>query len=124
MEMPATSPSDNQVKIASGLNFLAGIWLIISPWVYGTVYSAGSAWNNIIVGIIIAVFAAIRFFSPRSAVGLSWINALLGIWMILSPWIYRYAANRPRLWNSIIMGIIVVILSVWSATATRRRAVA
>jgi hypothetical protein len=113
------NPRDNQVKVASGLNFLVGIWLIISPWVYGSIYRVGSAWNNIIVGIIIAIFAAIRFFSPRSAVGLSWINALLGIWMIISPWIYGYANNSARLWNSVIFGIIVLILALWSASATR-----
>jgi hypothetical protein len=119
MEMSAARSNDGQVRVASGLNFLAGIRLIISPWIYGSIYNAGSAWNNIIVGIIIAVFAAIRFFSPRSAVALSWLNALLGIWMILSPWIYGYAANTARLWNSVIFGIIVVILAVWSASATR-----
>lgn len=120
MEMRTASPSDNQVKVASGLNFLAGIWLVISAWVYGTIYSSGSSWNSIIVGIAIAVFAAIRFFSPRSAVGLSWINALLGIWMIISPWVYGYAAANPaRMWNSVIFGIIAMILGVWSAAATR-----
>lgn len=120
MEMRTTGTDTSQVKVASGLNFLAGIWIIISAWVYGAIYTSGSAWNSIIVGIIIAVFAAIRFFSPRSAVALSWINALLGIWMIISPWVYGYAGtNAARTWNSVIFGIIVLILGVWSAAATR-----
>lgn len=121
-----TANSDtSQVKVASGLNFLAGIWIIISAWVYGAIYTSGSAWNSIIIGIVIAVFAAIRFFSPRSAVGLSWINALLGIWMIISPWVYGYAnTNEARMWNSVIFGIIVLILGVWSAAATRNERVA
>ena len=120
MEMRSASTDTSQVKVASGLNFLAGIWIVISAWVYGAVYTSGSAWNSIIVGIVIAAFAAIRFFSPRSAVGLSWINALLGIWMIISPWVYGYAStNTPRMWNSVIFGIIVLILGVWSAAATR-----
>lgn len=120
MEMSVTRPQNGQVKTASGLNFLAGLWLIISPWVFGaTMRGTGAAWNSVIVGIIIAVFAAIRFFAPRSAVGLSWINALLGVWMIISPWIYGYAANAAWLWNSIILGIIVVVLGVWSATGAR-----
>lgn len=121
-----TANSDtSQVKVASGLNFLAGIWIIISAWVYGAIYTSGSAWNSIIIGIVIAVFAAIRFFSPRSAVGLSWINALLGIWMIISPWVYGYVnTNEARMWNSVIFGIIVLILGVWSAAATRNERVA
>ena len=120
VEMRTANADTSQVKVASGLNFLAGIWIIISAWVYGAIYTSGSAWNSIVVGIVIAVFAAIRFFSPRSAVGLSWINALLGIWMIISPWVYGYAGtNTARMWNSVIFGIIVLILGVWSAAATR-----
>lgn len=120
MEVQVAHPNDGSTRVASGLNVLAGIWLIISPWVYGSIYRGGSAWNSIIVGIIVGVFALIRFFSPRSAVALSWINAILGLWMIISPWIYGYAGDAARLWNSIIVGIIVVILGVWSASSTPR----
>ncbi|HEU4585369.1 MAG TPA: SPW repeat protein [Gemmatimonadaceae bacterium] len=123
--MRTADTDTSQVRVASGLNFLAGIWIIISAWVYGAIYTSGSAWNSIIVGIVIAVFSAIRFFSPRSAVGLSWINALLGIWMIISPWVFGYAGtNTARMWNSVIFGIIVLILGVWSAAATRDTRVA
>jgi len=124
VEMRTADTDTSQVKVASGLNFLAGVWIIISAWVYGAIYTSGSAWNSIIVGIVIAVLAAIRFFAPRSAVGLSWINALLGIWMIISPWVYGYAATSAgRMWNSVIFGIIVLILGVWSAAATRNSSV-
>ena len=120
MEMRTANTDTSQVRVASGLNFLAGIWIIISAWVYGAIYTSGSAWNSIIVGIVVAVLAAIRFFAPRSAVGLSWINALLGIWIIISPWVFGYAStNTARMWNSVIFGIIVLILGVWSAAATR-----
>lgn len=119
MEMATANSFDRQVKAASGLSFLVGIWLIISPSVYGEPTVPGAAWNSIIVGIIIAIFAAIRFFAPRSAVGLSWINALLGIWMIISPWIYGYTANTGFMWNSVIVGLIALVLAIWSAAATR-----
>jgi hypothetical protein len=40
--------------------------------------------------------------------------------MIISPWVYGYAAtSTARMWNSVIFGIIVLILGVWSAAATR-----
>lgn len=120
--MRSASSDVSQVKVASGLSLLAGLWIIISAWVFGDIYTSGNAWNSIVIGAVIAVSSAIRFFSPRSAVGLSWINALLGIWMIISPWVYGYAStNEARTWNSVIFGMIVLILGVWSATATRER---
>jgi len=107
-----------QVRFASGINIIAGIWTIISPWVYGFYNGVGNVWNSVIVGIIIAIFAAIRFFGTAGTVWLSWINALLGIWLILSPWIYGFTDNTGRKWNSVIVGIVVLVLSIWSAVAT------
>lgn len=120
MEIRTSDSDTSQVKVASGLNFLAGVWTVISVWVYGAAYTGGSAWNGVVVGIVIAVFAAIRFLAPRSATSLSWINALLGVWLIISPWVFGYAGtNIPLMWNGVIFGIIVLILGVWSAAATR-----
>ena len=107
-----------QVRFASGINIIAGIWTIISPWVYGFYNGVGNVWNSVIVGIVIAIFAAIRFFGTAGTVWLSWINALLGIWLILSPWIYGFTDNTGRKWNSVIVGIVVLVLSIWSAVAT------
>ena len=109
---------NNAVRVASGLNILLGIWVIISPWVYGHPYSVGSVWNSVIVGILIVIFAAIRF-SGSPATWPSWLNVLLGIWLIISPWIYGYAGHNAREWNSIIFGIICIILAAWSAAANR-----
>lgn len=108
----------SQVRVASGLNFLAGLWVIISPWVYGHTGSVGSVWNDVIVGIIIAILAASRFSGAR-ALWPSWINVLLGIWLIISPWIYGFAFHRARVWNSVIFGIVVIILGLWSGFAGR-----
>ena len=44
------------VATASGLNALAGIWLIIAPFVLG--YRNGDPyWNDIILGVIVCVLA-------------------------------------------------------------------
>lgn len=51
----------------SGINVLAGIWLIISPWVLGLSSNRVATWDLVILGIIVGVLAAIRFFSGLSA---------------------------------------------------------
>ncbi|HVY81355.1 MAG TPA: SPW repeat protein [Steroidobacteraceae bacterium] len=108
-----------QVRVASGINTLLGLWLIASPWVYG--YSAGqigSVWNSVIVGVLIAVFGLMRVRTPHEATAFSWINLVLGIWTVISPWIYGYAANTGRMWNNVIVGIVVFLLSIWSGSIT------
>jgi hypothetical protein len=105
----------NGARFPSALNFIAGIYLLISAWIGGV--SAGNRANGIIFGIIVAVLAALRF-SESAGRWASWVNALIGIWLIISPWVYGYA-DESWMWNSIIVGIIMLVLGAWSAMASR-----
>lgn len=114
--MEARQSTVGQVKLASGLNVLAGIWEIIAPFVLG--YSSNSAvtTNDVIVGIIVAVLAAIRFFGAYAAAWLSWVNAVLGLWLIAAPFVLHYGGTART--NDIIVGIIMAVLGAWSAMAS------
>lgn len=116
-----TASGMNAAKAASTICFLAGIWLFVSPWVYG-VSTSGGAWNCWIVGGLIILFGIIRMARPAFSTALSWCNMILGIWVFFSPWIYGYATtNTGRLVNSLCVGVIVFVFSIASATASRRR---
>lgn len=78
-------------KGASLITLLAGLWLFLSPWVYGGSGSAG-AWNGWIAGAVISLFALLRIIRP-SATGLSWLNSILGIWIFFSPWVFGYTGH-------------------------------
>ena len=113
-------PRDNrmgQVVVASGINLILGLWLIIAPFVLGFTAHTHSEWNTIIVGILVATIAAIRIWGGRGASWLSWINAGLALWLIVSPWIYGNSDISAILWNDIIVGVVVLVLSAWSALA-------
>jgi hypothetical protein len=109
--------SAHRVNWASALNVLAGIWLIASAWVFRFAPHSRALWNTVIVGILIAMIAICRSaLGPRWA-GLSWFNAVLGGWMIASPWIHSYIDNTSAAWNSGIVGVLVVVLACFSETA-------
>ncbi len=56
---------DSRVKVASGISFLFGLWLIISPFLLGfSTLSRAAMWDAVIVGISVAILSAIRFFNP------------------------------------------------------------
>jgi hypothetical protein len=103
----------SQARLASGLNFIAGLYLLISAWI-GAV-NGGSRANGIIFGIIVAILAAMRF-AESAGPWASWVNALIGIWLIISPWVYG-TAGQGWMWNSIVIGIIILVLGAWSAMA-------
>jgi len=107
------------VKLASGINILAGLWLFVSPWVY-TVWHLHNAWNAWIIGALIAIFAAIRVSSPDGTPFFSWINVLLGIWTFVSPWMYGYVGDTGRFVNSLCVGVVVFILAIASLRSSPR----
>lgn len=109
-------PNRDQAITASGLNIIAAIWLVLSPFILGFGGTA-LATNAIVVGIVVGVLALIRVFSPLSTGWLSWINAIAGLWLIIAPFSIGYL-GLAALWNSLILGLIVLVLSLWSSAAT------
>jgi len=108
-----------EVKTASGINLILGAWLVASPWVliYGTMTGA---WNCLVFGALIFVIGVIRVTSipgPFSAR----VNLVFGLWTIASPWIFGYATGTAAMWNSIVVGILVAVTALWSASASVRR---
>jgi hypothetical protein len=100
---------------ASGLNVIAGIWLIISPFVLG--YGGGDAyWNPIVFGAIVAVVALARLGGAYRATWLAWLNMAIGVWLFVSG--FWLASTARASWNEWILGVIVFVLGAWSAAAS------
>lgn len=105
---------------AAGLTLILGLWYIASPWIYG--YANGntaSVWNSVIVGILIALFAATRLSNRGAMPAARWLDLLLGIWAFFSPWIFGYVRAEPRFINSLCVGVLVFVLSLWGTGTTR-----
>ena len=126
------------VQWTSGINVVAGLWLIIAPFVLGYDEIQAALWNDIVVGIIVAAFAVARVARPLMNPGLSWINAVLGLWLIVAPFVLGYGrvveaealavegavgGAQTAMWNDIIVGVIILVLGVWSALSARGRTV-
>jgi hypothetical protein len=109
------------VATASGLNALAGIWLIIAPFVLG--YRNGDPyWNDIVFGAIVLVLGAIRAFGAHRQSWISWVNALIGVWIFISA--FWLDSSGRAIWNDIILGVIVFVLAMLSAGASEDAAYA
>jgi SPW repeat len=115
----ATRDHSGQVRTASGINLILGIWLIISPWIYG--YAANQsapATSSVIVGILVLIFSGLRYNMPHGRTGLSWVNIVLGVWTVLSPWIFSFVDSTAYVVNSVVVGCVVAALAIWSGSAT------
>ncbi|HEX4231223.1 MAG TPA: SPW repeat protein [Bryobacteraceae bacterium] len=115
---PGSTPGAAGSKTVSTIVLLAGIWYFFSPWIYGA-NAHGNAWNAWIVGALLFIFGVVRVSRPLGTAGLSWFNALLGVWVFFSPWIFAYTANTGRFINSLCVGVIVFVLAIVSARSSR-----
>lgn len=108
-----------QARSISIINFLIGVWMIISPFILG--YSTnGAYWSQIITGVIVALASLARMAMPRMAWP-SWINGIAGIWLIISPFVIGYN-TAAGYWNSVIFGIILAVLGFANIGTVHHRA--
>jgi SPW repeat-containing protein len=49
--------------------------------------------------------------SEAPAAWASWLNAILGVWLIISPWVVGYAGHSAALWNTLITGIVILLVA-------------
>jgi hypothetical protein len=90
------------------INLLLAIALIVSPWVMG--FAAGTAMSNAVVaGIIIGAIAIAALVS--FAQWEEWANLLLGVWVLISPWVLGFDGNFNALWTHVAIGLAVAILA-------------
>ena len=107
-------PMNTRAQGVGIIILLAGMWLIISPFLLG--YSQGATTNSVLVGIAISALAIIRLTLTRDA-WTGWLAAVMGLWLVIAPFILGFM-QPAVLWNEIIVGIIIAGLSLWRGIAT------
>lgn len=106
----------DRIQLASGLNAMLGAWLVISPWMLGFTPGQAATGNSIVIGVAIALLGVARAYGAYRTTWLSWLNVLLGGWLVLAPWVLMYGHDAAAP-NSAVVGITVLVLAAWSAMA-------
>jgi hypothetical protein len=99
------------------INLALGLAVFASPWVLEHPMgpagaSPESMWNLWVVGLLIsgAAFAAAVAFRPWQES----LAALLGAWLLFSPWVLGYSDVKSLAWAAVIAGALVVTLAIRS----------
>ena len=77
----------------------APLLLFISPWVLGfsgDLTAARTAWAAIFV---MAVAAMVEFATWEE-----WVAPIVGVLVLISPWVLRFAAAHAALWTCVVLG--------------------
>lgn len=58
----------------------------------------------------------------RTVNWLLWLAVILGVWLVITPWVLQFTADARLLWNNIIVGIVVVLIALYTwYTGTRAK---
>lgn len=102
-----TGFKDTGTRFQDYANFVLGVLLFVSPWALGYTdhsMAARTAWAG---GLIIAIlsFAAIVRFAEWE----EWVNLLVGLAVIASPWLLGFSNVRHAVMAHYVLGLLVVV---------------
>ena len=90
------------------INLLLGFALLISPFVLG--FATGTPMINAVVGgvviLAIAIMALVSFARWEE-----WLNLILGLWVLVSPWVLGFTGIKAALETHVVIGLAVAVLA-------------
>ncbi|MEU9888865.1 SPW repeat protein [Sphaerisporangium sp. NPDC051011] len=118
-ELAAESPA---ARAVTGLTFLTGLYLAISPWVVGFDRFTTLTVNDLIVGIALALLALGLASAYGRTHGIAWVAPVIGVWTIIAVWVVSgHVATTATIWNNVVTGAVALLLGL-GATAMGSRA--
>lgn len=112
------------VRVSAVINILIGMWVFITPWVYGAAWDNPTSWNAWLLGPLLVLLALVRWINPMGSRKVGWVNMLLGLWLFISPWALGYTFNSGRFVNNLCAGAVIFFVSLYGVTMQDRPATA
>ena len=86
------------------VNLILAAFLLLTPMMFGFAsdhVAAPNAWVSGIVICAVAIAAVTKFAEWEE-----WINLLLGLWVLVSPWVLSFSAQTTARWAHVGIGLI------------------
>lgn len=112
----STAPDSS--RAAAILNFLAGVWLVTSPFFFDFAAHRVALGVSLVAGVAVLVLAGLRLADVPHRVWPSWVNLALGVCLALAPFVVGQDWPYQARWNGIALGIVVSLLAAWGLRDT------
>lgn len=91
------------------INLALGVWLFFSPWLLYYTGVGLAAWQAYFLGGAIFLFSLWALFDEKE-----WgqrLNGVLGLWLVVSPWVLSFDQNLTATINTLIVGGVAAIIA-------------
>jgi SPW repeat len=96
------------------VNAVLGACLVLSPWAWALRYvdHQAATFNAVIIGAALIATALGAMLFPKAWE--EWTEAILGVWLVLSPWVLGFALRKEAMLAAVIVGAAVMLLALWT----------
>ena len=105
-----TSVRSGEKNVQDWINLVCGVLLFISPWALGfsgELMAARTAWvGGIVIGVM-AIAALVQFAEWEE-----WVTLIVGVLVVIAPWVLGFAAMYYALATCVVLGVIVALASI------------
>lgn len=101
------------------INGALAMILFVSPWALGFADTVAAAWTAWVTGVVLAVLvvAAVLRFAEWEV----WAAMLVGLWLIMSPWVVGFTSTTAAQWTHLVIGILVAAIAAWEVWSVRHQ---
>jgi uncharacterized membrane protein HdeD (DUF308 family) len=92
------------------LTFIAGSWLLLSPWLMNYHELSYAAWSAVMVGVTLMLAEFMAFVRP--GVWEELLDIVLGTYLFSSPFILGFTANTAVAYNAYMVGLLVIVFGI------------
>jgi hypothetical protein len=96
-----------------------GVCTLVSPFMVDERVNGIVTLNGVVLGLVVTIISQFEIFGPTA-----WeevVNATCGLWLIASPFVFRYAgAGQLRFWH-FVLGALIAIIAVAELWQDRRK---
>ena len=94
------------------VNAVLGVALMASPLLAGFVNHTVAMTNAVVVGMALVAVSMGAMLAPE--VWEEWTEAVLGLWMVVSPWVLGFSANKAALVSALVAGLAILVTAGWT----------
>jgi len=105
-----TSLRGAERNVQDWINLVCGALLFISPWAlgyFGDLTAARTAWVGGVVIFLLGAAALAQFAEWEE-----WVALIVGVVVIIAPWVLGFATIHAGLWSCVALGVIVALSSI------------
>jgi hypothetical protein len=95
-----------------------GAWFVVSPWAIGP-HSGAYLWTAVVLGGLTLLGSLWALWERANRPWRSYLMALFGLYLGLTPYFYGFTARTGSLWMSMLVGAATLAAALWQGLEHR-----